>query len=64
MLILGRASQRLGEGQNGVTHSPRDGAPKKKAPAGTKVALLCDNCGAVFADGISANEVRLQAEIL
>jgi hypothetical protein len=29
-----------------------------------KVALLCDNCGAVIADGISANEVRLQAETL
>jgi hypothetical protein len=29
-----------------------------------KVALLCDDCGAVGADGISANEVRLQAEAL
>jgi hypothetical protein len=29
-----------------------------------KVALLCDDCGAVIADGISANEVRLQAEAL
>ena len=29
-----------------------------------KVALACDNCGALIADGISANEVRLQAEAL
>ena len=29
-----------------------------------KVALVCDNCGAVIADGISANEVRFQAEAL
>jgi hypothetical protein len=63
MLVLGRASSGSAR-ETGVTHSPRDGRPKKKAPAGTKVALLCDNCGAVFADGISANEVRLQAEIL
>jgi hypothetical protein len=29
-----------------------------------KVALVCDNCGAVIADGIAANEVRLQAKAL
>jgi hypothetical protein len=29
-----------------------------------KVTLACDNCGALIADGISANEVRLQAEAL
>jgi hypothetical protein len=29
-----------------------------------KVTLRCDDCGAVIADGISANEVRLQAETL
>jgi hypothetical protein len=29
-----------------------------------KVALVCDNCHALIADGISANEVRLQAEAL
>ena len=29
-----------------------------------KVALVCDNCGAVIADGISANEVRFQAQAL
>ena len=29
-----------------------------------KAALLCDHCGAVIADGISANEVRFQAEAL
>jgi hypothetical protein len=27
-----------------------------------KVALICDNCRKLIADGISANEVRLQAE--
>jgi hypothetical protein len=29
-----------------------------------KVALVCDNCGAVIAEGISASEVRFQAEAL
>jgi hypothetical protein len=29
-----------------------------------KVTLVCDNCGALIADGISANEMRLQAEAL
>ena len=29
-----------------------------------KVALVCDNCGALIADGISAHEVRLQAKAL
>ena len=27
-----------------------------------KVALVCDSCGAVIADGISANEVRFRAQ--
>jgi hypothetical protein len=27
-----------------------------------KVILVCDNCGAMIAAGIDANEVRLQAE--
>ena len=27
-----------------------------------KVALVCDSCDAVIADGISANEVRFQAQ--
>lgn len=29
-----------------------------------KVALVCDNCRALIADGINANEVRFQAEAL
>jgi len=29
-----------------------------------EVVLVCDNCGAVIADGISASEVRLQEEPL
>jgi hypothetical protein len=29
-----------------------------------KVTLRCDDCGAVIADGISANELRFQAEAL
>jgi hypothetical protein len=29
-----------------------------------KQELVCDNCGARIADGISANEVRFQAEAL
>jgi hypothetical protein len=29
-----------------------------------KVVLVCDNCGAVIADGISANEVRFQVKAL
>ena len=29
-----------------------------------KVRLVCDTCGAVISDGISANEVRFQAEAL
>jgi hypothetical protein len=29
-----------------------------------KVTLVCDDCGAVIADGISANEVWFQAEAL
>jgi hypothetical protein len=29
-----------------------------------KVALVCDSCGAVIADGTSANEVRVQAQAL
>jgi hypothetical protein len=29
-----------------------------------KVALVCDSCGSLIADGISANDVRLQAEAL
>ena len=27
-----------------------------------KVALVCDSCGAVIADGISAQEVRFRAQ--
>jgi hypothetical protein len=29
-----------------------------------KVALVCDNCGSLISGGISANEVRFQAEAL
>ena len=29
-----------------------------------KVTLVCDSCGAVIADGISANAVRLEAQTL
>jgi hypothetical protein len=29
-----------------------------------KVLLVCDSCSAVIADGMSANEMRLQAEAL
>jgi hypothetical protein len=29
-----------------------------------KVALVCDSCGAVIAHGVSANEVRFQAQAL
>ena len=29
-----------------------------------KAALICDNCGVLIANGISANEVQLHAEAL